>query len=76
MGHGVAEQNFSRSELYLADELFFTGTAAEVTPIREVDRRAVGDGRPGPITKAIQTRFLDIVRGKDRKYASWLDLVK
>ncbi len=76
MGYGVAEQNFSRSELYLADELFFTGTAAEITPIREVDRRAVGDGRPGPITKSIQKRFLDIVRGKDRKYASWLDMVK
>jgi branched-chain amino acid aminotransferase len=76
MGYDVVEQNFSRSELYLADELFFTGTAAEVTPIREVDRRAVGDGKPGPITKAIQTRFLDIVKGRDKKYAAWLDPVK
>jgi branched-chain amino acid aminotransferase len=76
MGYDVIERNFSRSELYLADELFFTGTAAEVTPIREVDRRTVGDGRPGPITKAIQTRFLDIVNGRDKKYATWLDPVK
>jgi len=76
MGYSVVEQNFVRSELYLADELFFTGTAAEVTPIREVDRRLVGDGRPGPITKAIQGAFLDIVKGKNEKYLSWLDLVR
>jgi branched-chain amino acid aminotransferase len=76
MGYDVREQNLARSELYLADELFFTGTAAEVTPIREVDRRTVGDGRPGPITKAIQSKFLDIVKGKDKKYLKWLDPVK
>lgn len=75
MGHTVIEQNFARSEMYLADELFFTGTAAEVTPIREVDRRLVGDGRPGPITKDIQTLFLDVVKGKNRKYMPWLDFV-
>jgi len=72
MGHEVVEQNIARSELYLADEIFLTGTAAEVTPVREIDWRSVGDGRPGPLTKAIQSRFLDIVRGKDRKYADWL----
>jgi len=76
MGYELIEQSFSRAELYSADELFFTGTAAEVTPIREVDRRLVGDGSPGPMTKALQSRFLDIVRGKDVRYASWLDLVK
>jgi branched-chain amino acid aminotransferase len=76
LGYDVCEQNFARSELYLADELFFTGTAAEVTPIREVDRRSVGEGRPGPVTKAIQTKFLDIVKGKDKKYLRWLDPVK
>ena len=75
MGYTVIEQNFARSEMYLADELFFTGTAAEVTPIREVDRRSVGDGRPGPITKEIQTAFLDVVKGKKKKYQSWLDFV-
>ncbi len=73
MGYSVSEQNFTRGEMYLADELFFTGTAAEVTPIREVDRRPVGDGRPGPVTKAIQARFLEIVKGKDPKYSGWLD---
>ena len=76
MGYSVVEQNFVRSEMYLADELFFTGTAAEVTPIREVDRRPVGDGKPGPITRAIQSAFLDIVKGKKEKYLSWLDFVK
>lgn len=75
MGYEVVEQNFTRSELYLADELFFTGTAAEVTPIREVDRRPVGDGAPGPVTKAIQARFLDVVRGRVDRYLSWLDPV-
>jgi len=76
MGYSVAEKNISRGELYLADELFFTGTAAEVTPIREVDRRIVGDGKPGPVTKALQGKFLEVVSGKDERYASWLDLVK
>jgi branched-chain amino acid aminotransferase len=76
MGYDLIEQNFSRAELYAADELFFTGTAAEVTPIREVDRRLVGEGSPGPMTKALQSRFLDIVRGKDDRYAVWLDFVK
>jgi len=76
IGYEVVEQNIARSELYLADELFFTGTAAEVTPIREVDRRAVGSGRPGPVTMDLQSRFLNIVRGKDKKYLTWLDPVK
>lgn len=76
LGIKVVEQNFTRSELYMADELFFTGTAAEVTPIREVDRRLVGDGKPGPITKQIQAKFLNAVKGKDPKYVKWLDPVK
>lgn len=75
LGYEVVEQDFSRGELFLADELFFTGTAAEVTPIREVDRRQVGDGVPGPVTLAIQKTYLDIVRGKIDKYSSWLDRV-
>lgn len=76
LGMKVVEQNFTRGELYMADELFFTGTAAEVTPIREVDRRLVGDGKPGPVTKQIQAKFLDAVVGKDPKYLKWLDPVK
>lgn len=75
LGYHVVEQDFSRGELFLADELFFSGTAAEVTPIREVDRRQVGDGAPGPITKAIQTTYLDAVKGKVEKYSHWLDPV-
>lgn len=76
MGYKVEERNFARSELYIADELFFTGTAAEVTPIREVDRRPVGEGKPGPVTMAVQKKYLDIVRGKEPAYSGWLDLVK
>jgi len=76
LGYAVTEQNLVRSELFAADELFFTGTAAEITPIREVDRRQVGEGKPGPVTLALQKKFQDVVRGKDPKYASWLDLVR
>jgi branched-chain amino acid aminotransferase len=76
MGYEVSERNLARSELYLADELFFTGTAAEVTPIREVDRRQVGDGKPGPVTKALQAKFLELVKGDNPKYISWLDFMR
>ncbi len=75
MGYEVVERNFTRSELYLADELFLTGTAAEVTPVREVDRRSVGDGTPGPVTRAIQAKLRGAVTGKDPKYGDWLDYV-
>ncbi len=69
------EERFTRDELYIADEAFFTGTAAEVTPIKEADGRVVGEGRPGKITKKLQTIFFDIVKGKNKKYASWLTKV-
>ncbi len=68
----VEEQRFTRDELYTADEAFFTGTAAEITPIREVDNRAIGKGERGPVTAAIQSAFFDIVQGKDDRYTSWL----
>jgi branched-chain amino acid aminotransferase len=68
----IIEERFTRDELYIADEAFFTGTAAEVTPIREVDGRRVGEGIPGKITKKLQAAFFDIVKGKNKKYASWL----
>lgn len=74
-GYEVVEQNVTRGELFMADELFFTGTAAEVTPIREFDRRQVGDGAPGPVTKAIQEKYLSAVRGKEPDYIGWLDFV-
>jgi branched-chain amino acid aminotransferase len=66
------EQRFTRDELYIADEAFFTGTAAEITPIREVDGRRIGSGKPGPITQELQKSFFDIVHGKDEKHNSWL----
>jgi branched-chain amino acid aminotransferase len=69
----VITERFTRDELYIADEVFLTGTAAEITPIREVDGRAIGDGIPGPITKRLQTRFFDVVKGRDEKFIGWLD---
>ena len=68
----VSEERFTRDELYIADEAFFTGTAAEVTPIREVDGRIIGCGSRGKITKKLQTMFFDIVKGKNKKYEHWL----
>ncbi|MFQ5579981.1 MAG: branched-chain amino acid transaminase [Nitrospiria bacterium] len=71
----VAEDRFTRDDLYLADEAFFTGTAAEVTPIREVDGRIIGTGKPGPVTQELQTAFFDIVRGKSSDHPEWLTSV-
>lgn len=75
-GVDVKEERFTRDEVYIADEAFFTGTAAEITPIRELDRRAIGDGKRGKITKKLQTIFFDIVKGKNNKYEKWLTYVK
>lgn len=72
LGFTVEEQLFTRDELYIADEAFFTGTAAELTPIREVDRRQIGAGHAGPVTKQLQQAFFEVVKGKNPKYASWL----
>lgn len=66
------EQRFTRDELYSADECFFTGTAAEITPVREVDDRRIGSGKPGPVTKELQTMFFEIVKGNKEKYTKWL----
>ncbi len=76
--HGIplVEERFTRDELYLADEAFFSGTAAEITPIREVDNRKIGAGRPGPITQKLQAAFFDIVHGRDKNHAAWLTPVK
>ncbi len=68
----VQEQRFTRDELYIAEEAFFTGTAAEITPIRNVDGRNIGPGKPGPITKRLQQLFFDIVKGKNNQYKDWL----
>jgi branched-chain amino acid aminotransferase len=71
-GYPVIEERFTRDELYSADEAFFTGTAAELTPIREVDDRQIGAGRPGPVTTDIQQTFFSVLKGKDQKYTHWL----
>jgi len=71
-GMRLVEERFTRDEMYIADEAFFTGTAAEITPIREVDNRAIGTGKPGPITKEIQAAFLDVVHGRDSRHTDWL----
>ncbi len=68
----VVEERFTRDELYIADEAFFTGTAAEVTPIRESDGRVVGKGKPGEITQKLQSIFFNIVKGKNKRFESWL----
>jgi branched-chain amino acid aminotransferase len=72
LGIPVVEGRITRDQLWLADEVFFTGTAAEVTPVREVDNRTVGDGTVGPITKQLQARFFDVVRGQDTSHPEWL----
>jgi len=72
----VKEARFTRDEMYIADEVFFTGTAAEITPVREVDDRRVGTGKPGPVTRRIQDKFFDVVHGRDALFQHWLDPVK
>ena len=75
IGLTVVEERITRDQLWLADEVFFTGTAAEVTPVREVDNRTVGDGTVGPLTKRIQARFFEVVRGSDTSHPEWLTRV-
>ena len=72
LGYTVAPRRITRDDLYIADEAFFTGTAAEVTPIREVDGRAIGAGKIGPITARLQQAFFDVVNGKNDNYRDWL----
>ena len=71
-GYEVRERRITRDEVYIADEAFFTGTAAEVVPIRELDGRAIGEGRRGPVTEKLQAIYFDAVRGKAADYAEWL----
>jgi branched-chain amino acid aminotransferase len=74
LGYPVIEQAISREMLYIADEVFFTGTAAEITPIRSVDRIVVGKGQPGPLTRNLQARFLSVVQGQAEDKYGWLTL--
>jgi branched-chain amino acid aminotransferase len=76
LGIPVIEKRITRDEIYCADEAFFTGTAAEVTPIRELDNRLIGSGKRGPITAQLQSLFFDCVKGKNDKHKNWLTFVK
>ena len=75
LGIKVVEKRITRDEVYIADEAFFTGTAAEVTPIRELDNRTIGNGGRGPITEKLQTMYFDVVHGRNPKYLDWLSKV-
>ena len=75
LGYELRERDISRAELYLADEVFLSGTAAELVPVREIDDRAIGTGEPGPITKAVQKVYEDALHGRDERYRQWLDPV-
>jgi len=74
-GYTVIEKRITRDEIYISDEAFFTGTAAEVTPIRELDNRTIGSGGPGPVTQQLQRVYLDVVEGKRDGYDDWLTVV-
>ena len=75
LGLKVVEKRITRDEVYVADEAFFTGTAAEVTPIRELDGRVIGNGKRGPITAQLQTLYFEVVHGKSERYTKWLSFV-
>jgi branched-chain amino acid aminotransferase len=75
LGYEVAESSLRRTDLYVADEVWLTGTAAEVVPVTSVDDRTVGTGKPGPITKAIQEQFFQVVRGQTDRYKNWVEHV-
>lgn len=75
MGHEVIEERFTRDEIYISDEAFFTGTAAEVTPVASLDDRAIGTGKPGPITKALQQEYFAVIKGERPDRSAWLTRV-
>jgi branched-chain amino acid aminotransferase len=75
LGYEIVERDLSRAELYLADEVFLSGTAAELVPVREIDDHAIGSGQPGPVTQELQRVFEDALHGRDPRYLEWLDVV-
>jgi branched-chain amino acid aminotransferase len=75
LGYDLREQSFTRDELWIADEVFLTGTAAEITPVREIDGRRVGAGEPGPVTRRVQERFFQVVRDGEGLHPEWLTYV-
>jgi branched-chain amino acid aminotransferase len=76
LGYTVVERNLARAELILADEVFLSGTAAELVPVREIDDHTIGSGEPGPITRELQRVFDDALHGRDARYLEWIDVVK
>jgi branched-chain amino acid aminotransferase len=76
LGLDVVERDLARAELYLADEVFLSGTAAELCAVREIDDHVIGAGEPGPITRELQRVFDDALHGRDPRYVDWLDIVK
>ena len=76
LGYEVSARRLTRDDIYVADEAFFTGTAAEVTPIRELDNRTIGDGKRGPVTTRLQQLFFDVIRGKVANHMDWLSPVE
>ena len=76
LGLTVKEKRITRDEVYVAEEAFFTGTAAEVTPIRELDNRAIGNGGRGPVTEKLQSLYFDVVHGRRAEFVPWLDVIK
>jgi branched-chain amino acid aminotransferase len=76
LGYSVVERNVARAEMYLADEVFMSGTAAELVPVREIDDHTIGTGRPGEITRVLQAEFDDAVHGRSERYREWLDVVQ
>jgi branched-chain amino acid aminotransferase len=75
LGYTVVERNIARAEMYLADEMFMSGTAAELVPVREVDDHVIATGRPGEITRVLQAAFEDAIHGRSERYREWLDVV-
>ncbi len=75
LGIEVVERSIDRSELYLADEMFLSGTAAHLTPVVELDRRPIGTGEPGPVSTALQNLYFDVVVGRNPKYLHWCTTV-
>ncbi|HEY5190299.1 MAG TPA: branched-chain amino acid transaminase [Solirubrobacteraceae bacterium] len=76
LGHEMVERDLARAELYLAEEVFMSGTAAELVPVHEIDDHVIGSGEPGPITREVQRVFDDALHGRDPRYLEWLDVVK
>ena len=72
LGIGIEERNITRDELYIAEEFFLSGTAAEITPVREIDNRVIGSGKKGPSTDKIQQNFFEIARGSNADFRKWL----